>query len=69
MPNERDLTATHPELDGGEFLENDSFFEERLPERQYCVFRAGRERWDGLLGQSRQDNTGQLDRRVRRRWI
>ena len=45
MPNEREITATHPELDGGEFLENDSFFEERLPERQYCVFRAGRERF------------------------
>jgi chemotaxis signal transduction protein len=33
------------ELIGGEFLENEMFSEERLPERQYCVFRAGRERF------------------------
>ncbi len=33
------------ELDGGEFLESDAVAEERLPERQYCVFRAGRERF------------------------
>ncbi len=33
------------ELVGGEFLESESLSEERLPERQYCVFRAGRERF------------------------
>jgi len=33
------------ELIGGELLENEMFSEERLPERQYCVFRAGRERF------------------------
>src|SRR5271155_3703748 len=33
------------ELDGGEFLESESSQEERRPERQYCVFRAGRERF------------------------
>jgi chemotaxis signal transduction protein len=32
-------------LDNGEFLENESSPEERRPERQYCVFRAGRERF------------------------
>ena len=30
---------------GGEFLEGESLAEERRPERQYCVFRAGRERF------------------------
>lgn len=29
----------------GEFLEGESSLEERRPERQYCVFRAGRERF------------------------
>ena len=33
------------ELVGGEFLESETLSEERLPERQYCVFRAGRERF------------------------
>ena len=32
-------------LDDGEFLESESSPEERRPERQYCVFRAGRERF------------------------
>src|SRR5580698_8903200 len=32
-------------LDNGEFLESESSTEERQPERQYCVFRAGRERF------------------------
>lgn len=33
------------ELGAGEFLESDAVPEERRPERQYCVFRAGRERF------------------------
>jgi purine-binding chemotaxis protein CheW len=46
MPNEREnMELSHAELAGGEFLESESFSEERLPERQYCVFRAGRERF------------------------
>jgi purine-binding chemotaxis protein CheW len=32
-------------LDTGEFLEAEISSEERRPERQYCVFRAGRERF------------------------
>jgi len=32
-------------LAAGEFLENDLPLEESRPERQYCVFRAGRERF------------------------
>ena len=32
-------------LDTGEFLESELSPEERRPERQYCVFRAGRERF------------------------
>src|SRR6202789_1359035 len=32
-------------LDGSEFLEGDTWAEDRQPERQYCVFRAGRERF------------------------
>src|SRR6202451_4550963 len=46
MSNEHDNVALlHPELGGGEFIENDTFSDERRPERQYCVFRAGRERF------------------------
>ncbi len=46
MPSEReDAALLHAELAAGEFLESDSFSEARLPERQYCVFRAGRERF------------------------
>jgi len=33
------------ELEAGAFLENETQYEERKPERQYCVFRAGRERF------------------------
>jgi chemotaxis signal transduction protein len=33
------------ELAPGELLEGEVLAEERLPERQYCVFRAGRERF------------------------
>jgi purine-binding chemotaxis protein CheW len=32
-------------LEAGEFLESELPFEESRPERQYCVFRAGRERF------------------------
>jgi purine-binding chemotaxis protein CheW len=32
-------------LEGGDFLEGEAAPEERRPERQYCVFRAGRERF------------------------
>lgn len=32
-------------LEGGDFLEGEAPPEERRPERQYCVFRAGRERF------------------------
>ena len=32
-------------FDGGDFLEGEAPPEERRPERQYCVFRAGRERF------------------------
>ncbi len=37
--------ALSAELGAGEFLESDAIAEERRPERQYCVFRAGRERF------------------------
>src|ERR1700689_2991962 len=45
MSVERENTALSAELDGGAFLESEVFSEERLPERQYCVYRAGRERF------------------------
>jgi chemotaxis signal transduction protein len=45
MPDERDDGLLPVELGAGEFLESETVFEERLPERQYCVFRAGRERF------------------------
>src|SRR6202167_1764388 len=46
MSREHDnTTLLHAELGGGEFLEGESTSEERRPERQYCVFRAGRERF------------------------
>lgn len=34
-----------PDFDDAEFLDRDSQIEDRRPERQYCVFRAGRERF------------------------
>ena len=45
MAAERQNAALSPELDGGAFLEGEIFSEQRSPERQYCVFRAGRERF------------------------
>jgi chemotaxis signal transduction protein len=38
-------SGSMPALDAGEFLESDLPVEESRPERQYCVFRAGRERF------------------------
>jgi chemotaxis signal transduction protein len=43
--NEMQRAAQAADLGGSEFLEGDSPIEERQPERQYCVFRAGRERF------------------------
>jgi len=37
--------AALPIDDLGELLDSENFAEERRPERQYCVFRAGRERF------------------------
>lgn len=34
-----------PDTDGSELFEGESLGQERSPERQYCVFRAGRERF------------------------
>ncbi|HWG58120.1 MAG TPA: chemotaxis protein CheW [Candidatus Acidoferrales bacterium] len=45
MNLEQENTLLAAELEGGEFLEGAAISEERLPERQYCVFRAGRERF------------------------
>ena len=45
MALEQDNGALALGLDTGEFLEGEISPEERRPERQYCVFRAGRERF------------------------
>lgn len=45
MAVEQENAALAVGLDTGEFLESESSPEERRPERQYCVFRAGRERF------------------------
>lgn len=45
MIDERNSVPLSVELDGGQFFESESPTEERRPERQYCVFRAGRERF------------------------
>jgi len=45
MSAERENPALPIELDGGAFLEGEIFSEQRSLERQYCVFRAGRERF------------------------
>ncbi|MGB8654128.1 MAG: chemotaxis protein CheW, partial [Candidatus Acidiferrales bacterium] len=45
MAHDAENAAWHAELDGGEFLDGEGPSEERRPERQYCVFRAGRERF------------------------
>jgi chemotaxis signal transduction protein len=41
-PERAEATAV---FDNGEFIEGEASPEERRPERQYCVFRAGRERF------------------------
>jgi purine-binding chemotaxis protein CheW len=43
--DERNNVPLSAELDGGQFFETEPTSEERRPERQYCVFRAGRERF------------------------
>src|ERR1700685_4757105 len=45
MAREQENAGLAIGLDNGEFLESESSPEERRPERQYCVFRAGRERF------------------------
>jgi purine-binding chemotaxis protein CheW len=45
MAMEPEIAGLSVGLDNGEFLESESSPEERRPERQYCVFRAGRERF------------------------
>ena len=45
MAIEQESGALALGLDTGEFLEAEPLPEERRPERQYCVFRAGRERF------------------------
>jgi len=43
--NDQQPTGLPLELESGEFLESQEPSEARRPERQYCVFRAGRERF------------------------
>ncbi len=45
MPEERQIPELAADLDAGELLDGELQQEERRPERQYCVFRAGRERF------------------------
>lgn len=45
MPDEFASPAPLAEPNAGDFFESDSSAEERRPERQFCVFRAGRERF------------------------
>jgi purine-binding chemotaxis protein CheW len=45
MADEIQSSAPFDDLNGGDFLEAESSPEERRPERQFCVFRAGRERF------------------------
>ncbi|HKV04965.1 MAG TPA: chemotaxis protein CheW [Candidatus Acidoferrales bacterium] len=45
MPAEPENLGLAVGFDNGEFLEGEVSPEERRPERQYCVFRAGRERF------------------------
>jgi chemotaxis signal transduction protein len=45
MLSETDNAGQAAELEAGAFLETEASPEERRPERQYCVFRTGRERF------------------------
>jgi len=45
MPRELHNSTLPPEFEGADFLDGDALAEPRSPERQYCVFRAGRERF------------------------
>src|SRR5271169_2414283 len=45
MPVDPEIPGLDAEFDNGEFVEGDASPEDRRPEHQYCVFRAGRERF------------------------
>lgn len=45
MPREQENELLAVELGGSGLLESEEFTEERSPDRQYCIFRAGRERF------------------------
>jgi purine-binding chemotaxis protein CheW len=45
MPDEMESSAPLAEWNGSDFLDAESSSEDRRPERQFCVFRAGRERF------------------------
>jgi purine-binding chemotaxis protein CheW len=45
MPGDLENAGSAAGLEVGEFLDGEVSAEERRPERQYCVFRAGRERF------------------------
>lgn len=45
MTSEFQNTALPPDFDAADLIEGEAPAEVRLPERQYCVFRAGRERF------------------------
>lgn len=45
MPGEPENAGLVAGLEAGEFFDGEVSAEERRPERQYCVFRAGRERF------------------------
>lgn len=45
MATDHESAGLPVELESGEFFESETFSDERQPDRQYCVFRAGRERF------------------------
>jgi len=58
MPNEAENAGYAAELEGGAFLESESPAEERLPERQYCVFAPAASAFASRCSKSRKLWTG-----------
>lgn len=45
MPDDTHLVPLPADADSGDLFDSGSYFEETPPEKQYCVFRTGRERF------------------------
>jgi len=45
MPDDFQLVPLPTDADSADLFDSGSYFEEKPPEKQYCIFRSGRERF------------------------